>query len=362
MIPRSAPALLVGLFLLLGAGALGGPKLDGRRRTGTGLRLESITQDSAGLEIWESVWHDRSRGRDVPVRILLPAQAEGSAELRGKTPLLLWSHGLGGTAQSNRYLLEAWAAAGYAVLAMQHAGSDLAALRSAGLLRLRRRFREVYEDAQAREDRRLDVGFVLDELERRAERDPRLRGRIDLATVGLGGHSFGAFTTMACLGASFEGTQPAPGGHPVSRPEPRIQAGIAMSPQGPGSFGFGEDSWGSVQRPFLSMTGTEDQSFVSGDSSPRRVAFERSTKVQRIHITLEGAEHHAFGESKLRGGKERHPSHHPWIVQASLAWWDAQLRGDEAASSWLKGKSLEKESRGQARVELGAAATSAESR
>src|SRR6478735_4138978 len=60
---------------------------------------------------------DDARHREIPVRVYLP---------EGKTaaPVVLFSHGLGGSRENSPYLGQHWAARGYAVVFMQHAGSD----------------------------------------------------------------------------------------------------------------------------------------------------------------------------------------------------------------------------------------------
>jgi len=64
----------------------------------------------------DQTFRDAARRRDIPVRIYEPAGAA-----RG---LIMFSHGLGGTRESYRYLGEAWSAHGYRVVHVQHPGSD----------------------------------------------------------------------------------------------------------------------------------------------------------------------------------------------------------------------------------------------
>ena len=81
--------------------------------------------------------HDGRRSRDIPVRVYLPAN--GKPE-----PVVLFSHGLGGSRAGSKFLGEHWAARGYVAVFVQHPGSDdavwkeaapeerMAALRKAG--------------------------------------------------------------------------------------------------------------------------------------------------------------------------------------------------------------------------------------
>jgi predicted dienelactone hydrolase len=60
---------------------------------------------------------DEARSREIPLRIYLPEGTSPAA-------VVLFSHGLGGSRAGSAYLGEHWAARGYVVVYMQHAGSD----------------------------------------------------------------------------------------------------------------------------------------------------------------------------------------------------------------------------------------------
>src|SRR5687767_11137428 len=49
---------------------------------------------------------DAARQRDIPIRIYLP-------DSRSEAPVVMFSHGLGGSRENNRYLGAHWAARGY---------------------------------------------------------------------------------------------------------------------------------------------------------------------------------------------------------------------------------------------------------
>ncbi|HYW81302.1 MAG TPA: acetylhydrolase, partial [Thermoguttaceae bacterium] len=60
---------------------------------------------------------DDARGRDLPLRVYLPCEG-------GAAPVVLFSHGLGGTCKGCTYLGKHWSARGYVAVFMQHPGSD----------------------------------------------------------------------------------------------------------------------------------------------------------------------------------------------------------------------------------------------
>src|SRR5262245_4320867 len=61
--------------------------------------------------------HDADRKRDIPIRIYLPVDQSAA-------PIILFSHGLGGDRTGSAYLGRHWSARGYAVVFLQHPGSD----------------------------------------------------------------------------------------------------------------------------------------------------------------------------------------------------------------------------------------------
>jgi poly(3-hydroxybutyrate) depolymerase len=65
-------------------------------------------------------WTDSARGRSVPARLYLPRAATAEQPV----PLIVFSHGLGGSRNGYTYLGTHWASQGFASLHLQHVGSD----------------------------------------------------------------------------------------------------------------------------------------------------------------------------------------------------------------------------------------------
>src|SRR6266853_1908326 len=57
--------------------------------------------------------HDETRNRDIPLRVYLPAHTTPE-------PVVLFSHGLGGSRGGSAYLGKHWAARGYVAVFIQH--------------------------------------------------------------------------------------------------------------------------------------------------------------------------------------------------------------------------------------------------
>ncbi|MBL9078830.1 MAG: dienelactone hydrolase [Planctomycetes bacterium] len=268
---------------------------------------------------------DAARDRTVPVRVFLPA---GDAA----APVLLFSHGLGGTRDTCNYLGVHWARRGYAVVFLQHPGSDDSVWRG---LPLRERMPAMQAAASPANLvlRAEDVTAVLDALRRwHDDAAHRCHGRLDLDHVGMAGHSFGAMTTQVAAGQ--RATLGAQRLH-----EPRIDAALPMSPSVP-LVGDATRAFAAVAVPMLLMTGTHDGARIGGQTpASRRGVFPAlPLTIDRYELVLEGAEHSAFTERALPGDQgRRNPDHHRAILALSTAFWDTHLRGDAAARAWLHG-------------------------
>lgn len=269
-------------------------------------------------------FNDAARQRDLPLRVYLPAASTPA-------PVLIFSHGLGGSRQGSAFLGQHWAGRGYVAIFLQHPGSDssvwqdqpqatrMAAMRKAASLKnfmLRVK----------------DVPALLDQLER-WNREPKhaLAGRLDLARVGMSGHSFGAVTTQAVSGETFLGGR-------VVTTDPRIKAAIAFSPSRPRQ-GSADAAFGKVTIPWLLMTGTRDVAVIGhADVESRLAVYPALPPGGKYELVLNGAEHSAFTDRALPGESgARNPNHHRATLAISTAFWDAWLKQDAAARTWLDG-------------------------
>jgi predicted dienelactone hydrolase len=267
--------------------------------------------------------HDAKRDRDIPVRIYLPAS-------RTPAPVVLFSHGLGGTRNGSQFLGEHWAARGYVVVFLQHPGSDDSVWRGKPLTE-----RMPAMNSAASLDNFLarvqDVAAVLNQLEAwNADSTNTLAGRLG-RKVGMSGHSFGAITTQAVSGQTFP-----VGGQRFT--EPRIRAAIAFSPSTP-RRGSADEAFGAVKIPWLLMTGTKDLSPIGqADMESRLGVYPALRGAPKYEVVLRDAEHSAFTDRALPGDREpRNPNHHRVVLALSTAFWDAYLQGDSDALAWLNG-------------------------
>jgi len=275
-------------------------------------------------------WLDLRRSRSLPLRLRWP---EGD----GPCALIVHSHGLGGSRDGGDVWGRAWQQAGFAVLHLQHPGSDTEVLRG-GMSALR-----AAASAQQLLARVIDMKFVLDEAARRSRLHEMGWSRVRLDAIGASGHSFGATTVQAVAGQRFG--QATPG---VA--EPRFKAFVAFSPA-PGQGLGAAEAFAGVTRPFLAVTGSHDGDVLGRglSAADRARVYEALPPGRRALLWLDGADHMTFagnGEQRLRArigplkreavAAELEPQHHARIAAITTLWWRAQLMGDAEAATALR--------------------------
>ena len=271
-------------------------------------------------------WKDEARGRLVPVKVYYPPS------ITGKCPVIIFSHGLGGTREGGETWGRHWASYGYISLHIQHIGSDDKILRGTP-----EQLNNIASTLNAENwiSRIKDVSFVLDKIEELNGSDHVFSNKIDLARIGMSGHSFGSATTLGVCGQKIAYGA---GGREMSFADKRIKAGIAFSPSVT-KRGDPKTAFGSVKIPLMSFTGTKDDSPVTPTkAADRRIPFDNMTGKGKYLITFEGGDHWVFsGTKRFRGENAHDKSIHGFINMFTTVFWDAYLRGDKKAKEWLDG-------------------------
>ncbi len=282
------------------------------------LKVAEVTIVSKTFEV-----RDAKGSRTLPIRIYLP-------ETNKPAPVILFSHGLGGSRDNNPYLGNHWAKRGYIAVFVQHPGSDESVWKDSERLQ---RMAEM-KKAASLENLMLrghDIPVVIDALMtwNAAKKNP-LHDRFDLKHIGMSGHSFGAITTQAVAGQTI-------GGGRLSFLEPRVSAAVMMSPSIP-KLGDPAKAFKSIKIPCLLMTGTLDDSPISDSKAADRLkVFPNLTHAPAWQVVFAKATHMSFGERDLQGDSENENRYHKAILALTTAFWDTQLRGDNDARAWLNG-------------------------
>lgn len=295
----------------------------------------------AAPQVIDAELKDSSRDRAIPIKVRVP---DGS----GKVPLVIFSHGLGGSVEGGKTWGEHWAANGYLVVHVQHPGSDTPAFRqslTAGEGEPKQRMRNIAtpENLVGRVD---DVRYLISEIERQQRANTTTwMNRVDLSRIAMTGHSFGAHTTMALAGQRYPG--------PVKTiADPRIKAFIALSPNATGLPRTFAERFGSMNAPFLSITGTQDADPFAAERNMKKMVekrtavFENQPAGDKYLLVLEGADHMVFNgneQQSMRAVRQAEPMSpaarkkiEDAVAQSTKKFLDAYLRDDSAAKAWLK--------------------------
>lgn len=300
--------------------------------------LKVLVSASESKEV--SIRDDR-RGRDVLLTVRHPlTRSDHSAH-----PLIIFSHGAGGSGDAFQHLSTTLAARGYVVVHPWHSDSIALERRNGGPGFDTSRGLDQVVDRVNLPDRVADVRFIIeniDQIERSIGLEP---GSIDPQRIGMAGHSAGAMTTQVAAGARF--FPPRAGSRGIATPIDAIDAFALISPQGTTARSLSERSWLDCHRPMLTITGSRDVSRVSNETpESRRHPFEFGpTDGNKYLAFIDGATHSSFqGKQAQRVLQEDLPDNVDWIEHINtrlvVALMDAYVRHDTAAKAWLESDAI----------------------
>ena len=282
-------------------------------------------------------------GQQIQLRVRLPTVPTGPC------PVIIFSHGLGGSREGYWLMTEEWASAGFAVIQPSHPGSDTAMVREAGIFDAGAALRRAASDPAILAGRPRLISSLIDALPEIRARLTDWPGSFDTSRIGVGGHSFGAWTTLALAGIAYRIP-----GHAGSAADPRPRAFLALSAPGPGRFAADPSA---ATRPLLLMSGTEDrqpelldpQDGIERGPAWRIALFPLLPPGDKFLAVLTGAHHCAFshGQGARLSGE---PVPAPWmtamLLRTTTRWWQAWLQDDRQALAGLRdGTAVPAESR-----------------
>jgi dienelactone hydrolase len=282
------------------------------------------------VQVIEGEWKDTSRAsRPVLWKCYLPADA------KKPVPVVIYSHGGGGTRETNGMLGRHLASHGFASLHLQHEGSDVKAVRA------NPRSLKAVNDPNESEPRFRDIGFVVTRLQS-GDQLGELEGRLDTERMGIAGHSYGGLTCQVVAGQQVKGFD-------QKLAVPALKGAFILSPSPPrDAYGDAKSSFGKMLMPMFSLTGTADNApgkeFAAKD---RRVPIDHTSNVDQWLLVLDGASHFTLsGEEKrsavarLFPGMEADPhlaDNHACIRAAAVAFWQTVFLQDADARRYLDG-------------------------
>ncbi len=268
--------------------------------------IRAWAEEPLPFEVLEFDWADAQRQRPVPVRLYWPTAVSPSA----RVPLVVFSHGIGGSRRGYSYLGQHWSAHGIASLHVQHVGSDRN-LWFGNPLGLIGRLQDAAQDKEAIERPR-DLRFALDTL-----LAGPLGERIDTRRIVAAGHSYGANTTLLAAGARVQRN-----GRDVDLRDERLAAAIVLS--APPFYGEAEMSriLAPVTLPTLHVTATGDIIRIPGyysGADDRVAVFEAVGSRHKALAMFDGGSHSMFTDRPGTGGSELNPRVKTATKELSLA-------------------------------------------
>jgi predicted dienelactone hydrolase len=343
---------VLALFGALMLGAVTSPAQPGGTTPGTEVMPEGYRLGAGPWKVGKTplTLRDEARKKDLRVVVRFPVvPAEVGASPTGdaaeaeppKFPLVLFSHGMGGSSEAFPELSEHLASHGYIVVHPTH--DDSVALQRdrgesvRGFLRDPKAYR-ARVDPVGRVD---DLKFLIDQIGT-MERESGMRGRIDAERIGVAGHSAGAMTTQLIIGTRARGVRLG-GGRALelnSIGDDRVDAGVVISGQGTTTRMFTENSWEGIKVPMLVIAGSNDTSPASAETpESRRHPFEFSRGVgaggpPAYLLYIQGAYHSSYG-GKLADSPQEGRMIVDCTHAAVLALLDAFLKDEPAAREFL---------------------------
>ena len=260
-------------------------------------------------------WADDRRQRPVPVRLYLP-------QSRKPVPLVVFSHGIGGSRRGYSWLGQHFAGQGIASLHLQHVGSDRQLWAGGSIFNIIGRLQDAAQEGEAIA-RAEDLRFALDTL-----LAGDLAPRLDTTRIVAAGHSYGANTTLLASGARVERE-----GRVVPLRDERVRAAIVIS--APPFYGESEPRkiLQTVTVPSLHVTCTEDIIRIPGYYSgldDRVAVFDATGSARKWLAVYEGGSHSMFTDRGGTGGATLNPQVKEATRALAVAFVRGVFDGDEA--------------------------------
>ncbi len=236
------------------------------------------------------------RGADLQLRVSMPISGE-------ELPLVIFSHGYGSSMDGYGPLADHWAAHGLVVIQPTHLDSA-----TIGLMADDPRAPLVWRH------RIDDLRRVLDQLDRVEAAVPALTDRLDRARVAAAGHSYGATSASALLGARVLGPDGAPG---EDMSDSRVRAGVLLCLAGTGgenltafaaeAFPFMNPSFATMRTASLLVYGDQDQSQLSSRGPDWWTDGYTLSPGEKTLLTVFGADHALGGIDAPSAGPHVQP-------------------------------------------------------
>ncbi len=327
---RHVPAALL---VLAAALVTGTPALAEARAPGETLDAVAPSAPAVAVRTVDFEWFDAARQRSVPARLYWPTAAAAI----GQVPLVVFSHGLGGSRLGYSHLGRHWAAQGYASLHLQHEGSDRAVW-TGNVFSLFTKLQAAASDGNA-VARAVDVSFGISQL----LADPAWAPQLDAERIAVAGHSYGANTALLVAGARVQ-REVNGEWRSLDYRDPRVKAAILLSTPPFYREGDMRGILRDIAIPTLHVTGTKDVIRVPGyrsEPEDRIAVFDAMPAgpagAPKLLAVFEGGTHSIFTDRIDAAGSDLNRTVKAATRELTTEFLDASLRGGrfERVTQWL---------------------------
>lgn len=288
-------SLMVLGWLPVGVDSLYGKEPKGDKKLNVGYTVLDFKYQSGGKEktITVAVWYPTAV---APSRHNYGGPTNGKVALdavpyvrEGPYPLLVISHGFGGSGLSAVFLNEHLAAKGWIVAAPDHNDKHSAVRIRTGHQKDFDRtgfMQYALQISNSNADQRTEYLYRMDEM--RIVLDRMLESQqfgtlIDKKKIAVGGHSFGGFTALGLCGTIQD------------RRDDRIKAVLLFS-TGAGAYLYKESELAGVRVPLMLFLGEKEKEQKRGSETMTRLSEKiyRNVHPPKYYLIIKGANHFSF--------------------------------------------------------------------
>ena len=196
-----------------------------------------------------------------------------------------------------------------------------------------------------------DITFAIDQIKKWNLTHPLLKGEFDEQNIGVLGHSFGAFTSMVIAGIQPTLDNIKNAGQPKyglvsGLNDDRVKCCVALSPQGAHPPFFSIESFKTLHRPLLGISGTKDKLTGGYPAIDRYNSFEYWPSGNGNHrfVWIENAAHNDFSDNEGSGTQNFYSPNRKYVSKivraASLLFFDFHLKKIPTAKKYLSTEGL----------------------
>lgn len=298
---RISPGIFVLFCVLVGAGLA---RSSTEPRFNAGFTIHDFQQtrpDNTEYTVTTAVWYPTAEREQRALYGARPLRGRAARDAapdseHGPYPLIIYSHGYGGSGICAPYLSEHLARLGFVVAAPDHDDAHQAnRIRPPAEVNMREYLAAALKlgrsgtdfDREAHAYRPRTISFVIDSMLALSEdTQSPLHGMIDPERIGMCGHSLGSFTTLACAGVGDDYR------------DDRIKAAVSISG---GVFMWHAEDYHTLRIPIMFMYGELEstENWAVNDKTGDSERAWENCRAPKVFFVLQGATHFTFAQGMM---------------------------------------------------------------